>query len=65
MYASFTSVMAKKRQNTNPYPDGNFFVDLNGLGILRDVYEFAANFQLGVSPQQELQIKKNNFPSGN
>ena len=38
MYASFTSVMAKKRQNTNPYPDGNFFVDLNGLGILRNVY---------------------------
>ena len=41
MYASFRSVTAKKptkkRQNTNPYPDGKFFVDLIGPGILRDV----------------------------
>ena len=26
----------KKRQNTNPHPDGNFFDDRFGLGILRD-----------------------------
>ena len=36
MYASFRSVTAKKRQNINPHPDGKFFVDLIGLGILRD-----------------------------
>ena len=29
-------VSRQKRQNTNPSPDGKFFVDLNGLGILRD-----------------------------
>ena len=36
MYASFRSVTAQKRENTNPHPDGKIFVDLNGLGILRD-----------------------------
>ena len=36
MYASFRSVTDKKQQNTNPYADGKFFVDLNELGILRD-----------------------------
>ena len=36
MYASFRSVTAQKRQNSNPHPDGKIFVDLNGLGILRD-----------------------------
>ena len=36
-YASFSVVTRKKRQNTNPHPDGNFFVDRFGLGILRDV----------------------------
>ena len=30
------SVTPKKRQNTNPHLDGKFFVDLIGLGILRD-----------------------------
>ena len=35
-YASFSVVTKKKRQNTNPHPDGNFFDDLFGLGILRD-----------------------------
>ena len=35
-YASFSVVTRKKRQNTNPHPDGNFFDDLFGLGILRD-----------------------------
>ena len=35
-YASFSVVTRKKRQNTNPHPDGNFFVDHFGLGILRD-----------------------------
>ena len=36
-YASFSVVTRKKRQNTNPHPDGNFFDDRFGLGILRDV----------------------------
>ena len=36
-YASFSVVRRKKRQNTNPHPDGNFFDDRFGLGILRDV----------------------------
>ena len=36
-YASFSVVTRKKRQNTNPHPDGNFFVDRFGLGILCDV----------------------------
>ena len=36
MYASFRNVTAKKWQNANPYPDGKFFVDLNGPGILSD-----------------------------
>ena len=35
-YASFSVVTRKKRQNTNPHPDGNFFDDRFGLGILRD-----------------------------
>ena len=35
-YASFSVVTRKKRQNTNPHPDGNFFVDRFGLGILHD-----------------------------
>ena len=35
-YASFSVVTRKKRQNTNPHPEGNFFVDRFGLGILRD-----------------------------
>ena len=35
-YASFSVASRKKRQNTNPHPDGNFFVDRFGLGILRD-----------------------------
>ena len=37
-YASFSVVTRKKRQNTNPHPDGNFFDDRFGLGILRDGY---------------------------
>ena len=37
-YASFSVVTRKKRQNTNPHPDGNFFGDRFGLGILRDDY---------------------------
>ena len=32
MYASFRSVMAKNGQNTNPYPDGKFFLDLKWTG---------------------------------
>ena len=32
MYASF-----QKDKTLTPYPDGNFFVDLNGLEILHDV----------------------------
>ena len=35
-YASFSVVTRRKRQNTNPHPDGNFFDDRFGLGILRD-----------------------------
>ena len=35
-YASYSVVTRKKRQNTNPHPDRNFFVDRFGLGILRD-----------------------------
>ena len=35
-YASFSVVTRKKRQNTNPHPDGNFFDDRFRLGILRD-----------------------------
>ena len=38
-YASFSVVTRKKRQNTNPHPDGNFFDDRFGLGILRDASE--------------------------
>ena len=34
--ASYSVVTRKKRQNTNPHLDGNFFVDRFGLGILRD-----------------------------
>ena len=37
-YASFSVVTRKKRQNTNPHPDGNFFDDRFGLGILRDAH---------------------------
>ena len=37
-YASFSVVTRKKRQNTNPHPDGNFFDDRFGLGILRDEF---------------------------
>ena len=37
-YASFSVDKRKKRQNTNPHPDGNFFVDRFGLGILRDEF---------------------------
>ena len=33
-----------KRQNTNPYSDRKFFVDLNGPGILRDEFLQAAKF---------------------
>ena len=29
-------VSRQKRQNANPSPDGKFFVELNGLGILHD-----------------------------
>ena len=36
-YASFSVVTRKKRQSTNPHPDGNFFDHRFGLGILRDV----------------------------
>ena len=39
-YASFSVVTRKKRQNANPHPDGNFFDDRFGLGILRDGYPF-------------------------
>ena len=44
-YASFSVVTRKKRQNTNPHPDGNFFDDRFGLGILRD-----AEFVVAVRP---------------
>ena len=37
MYASFRSVTAKNGKILTPTPDGKFFVDLNGLGILPDV----------------------------
>ena len=40
MYTSFRSVTAKNGKTLTP-PRREFFVDLNGLGILRDVYEFA------------------------
>ena len=39
MYTSFRSVTAKNGKTLTP-PRREFFVDLNGLGILRDVYEF-------------------------
>ena len=42
MYASFRSVTAKNGKTLTPTRKGIFFVDLNRLGILRDVYEFAA-----------------------
>ena len=29
-------VSRQKKQNTNPHPDGNIFLDLSGLGNLRD-----------------------------
>ena len=41
-FVVFTSCMLhlevsrQKRENTNPHLDGKFFVDLNGLGILRN-----------------------------
>ena len=39
MYASFRSVTAtQQQQNTNPYPGGNFFVDLNGPGVLQGFF---------------------------
>ena len=41
-YASFSVVTRKKRQNTNPHPDGNFFDDRFGLGILRDAVYWLA-----------------------
>ena len=41
MYASFRNVTAKNGKTLTPTRKGNFFVDFNGLGILRDVYEFA------------------------
>ena len=37
-YASLSVVTRKKGQNTNPHPDGNFFDDRFGLGILRDAW---------------------------
>ena len=40
-YASFSVITRMKRQNTNPLPEGNFFVDRFGLGILRDVSRIA------------------------
>ena len=49
-YASFSVVTRKKRQNTNPHPNGNFFVDRFGLGILRDEVQwrfFKTNFLMG------------------
>ena len=36
-----SEVSRLKTANTNPYPDGNFFVDLNGPGILRDELSLA------------------------
>ena len=36
MYASFRSVPAKNGKTLTLTGTGNFFVDLNGLGILRD-----------------------------
>ena len=43
-YASFSVVTRKKRQNTNPHPDGNFFDDRFGLGILRDGQNCAKHY---------------------
>ena len=43
-YASFSVVTRKKRQNTNPHPDGNFFDDRFGLGILRDVFKYCHGY---------------------
>ena len=37
-YAPYIVVRRKKLQNTNPHPDGSFFVDCFGLGILREEY---------------------------
>jgi len=37
MYASFRSVTDKNSKILTPTRTGNFFVDLSGLGILRDV----------------------------
>ena len=64
-YASFSVVTRKKRQNTNPHPDGNFFDDRFGLGILRDV--LATELGLCVFPSYKfphtlgLRAKKENI----
>ena len=36
MYYSYSNATEKERHNTNPLPDGIFFVDRTSLGILRD-----------------------------
>ena len=50
-YASFSVVTRKKRQNTNPHPDGNFFDDRFGLGILRDASNNTTNLRLKFTPR--------------
>ena len=52
-YASFSVVTRKKRQNTNPHPDGNFFVDRFGLGILRDEVITRFRVQFGIKGRVE------------
>ena len=56
-YASFSVVTRKKRQNTNPHPDGNFFDDRFGLGILRDgdtSYDITRNFVRSFKAKKKL-----------
>ena len=51
-YASFSVVTRKKRQNTNPHPDGNFFDVRFGLGILRDVSSCESKAYTGFKTSQ-------------
>ena len=52
-YAAFSVVTRKKRQNTNPHPDGIFFDDRFGLGILRDVLGSQCNKKVHVFCKRE------------